>query len=87
MKTHLALAPAPKPVQPITATITIDVTADQSLFVAGAIVTLLVGVVAIGRRVTVGNGGGVDKEIARADELGIPVFYVLDNLINWGIER
>ncbi len=30
-----------------------------------------------------GNKGGVDKEIKRAQELGIPVFYELGALLNW----
>jgi len=32
----------------------------------------------------VGDGGGVDAEIERAEELGIPVFYSIDDLFEWG---
>ena len=35
----------------------------------------------------VGKGGGVDKEIARAAKLGIPVFYNMDDLVNWSVEK
>jgi len=31
----------------------------------------------------VGNGGGVDKEIARAEAFRIPVFYDLESLMEW----
>ena len=34
----------------------------------------------------VGKGGGVDKEIARASELGIPVFNNIEDLTNWSID-
>ena len=30
-----------------------------------------------------GDGGGVSKEIERAEELGIPVFYRYDELFDW----
>jgi len=34
-----------------------------------------------------GKGTGVDKEIKRANELGIPVFRCIDDLLQWKDER
>ena len=35
----------------------------------------------------VGDGGGVDREIAHAEELGIPVFYDYRALNDWALEN